>query len=450
MDSLSHDFRQRGRDLWQDRARLSRSILGNAIFQNAASLYLIQFAQYILPLITVPYLVRVLGPTGYGTVAFGQSLARYFLVLTEYGFAYSATRSISVNREDLETVSRIASNVWAAKALICTLGFVILLMASTYIPKLYTERLLLIILYGTVIGNVLFPIWLFQGMEKMVFISAINLVMQLLVMVGIFALVHQPEDYLLYAGIMSAGFIGAGVAGLGIALFTLRLRPVFPSRRGVLEALVDGWMVFLSRSSVSLYTVGNAFILGLLTNNTVVGYYSAAEKVVTAGSAGIFAPITSAAFPRFSKFALESKEEALKWAGRMSVLLSSLGLILSAVMVVGAPAIVGTLLGSEYDQSIPVMRILAMLCLPLSISYVLGFQIMLPFGKDKAFAAIPLAAGLVNITLAFVLVPVWGPNGMAVAYLLSEALVAVTIFIYLWLHRLNPWREVLQGWASRG
>lgn len=443
----NHDLRKSVAHLWRDKVQLSRFVLRSAMFQNAASLYVLQFAQYILPLITVPYLVRVLGPAGFGSVAFGQSLIAYFVIFVNYGFGLSATRKISVERHNPALVNRTVFTVWAAKSLLCLAGFMVLLLLVTTVPQLHKVRLLLFILYGITFGYMLSPLWLFQGMEKMVYISVINLVMQFFVVIGIFTLVHRPEDYLLYAGLTSAGSIGAGLVGAGVAFFTFRLRPVIPSWREIWETLVEGWMLFLSMSSVSLYTVGNAFILGLFTNHMVVGYYSTAEKIVRAGL-GLFGPITSAAYPRFSKLTSESRTETLMWGRRMSVFMSCLGLILSVVMFIGAPFIVRTVLGPEYGPSIVVMRILAMLPLPLSVSYVLGFQIMLPFGRDKAFVAIPLSMGLTNIALAFLLVPAWGERGMAVAYLLSETLVAGTIFMYLWLHWLNPWREVMQRRSS--
>ena len=205
--------------IWQDTAKVFRNAFHSVIAKNAGSLYLIQFANIILPLIYLPYLFRVLGPTGYGVVAFGQSLVGYFVIFVDYGFALSATRTISVNRDNVIAVSRTVFSVWIAKGLICIVGFIVLLLLVMTVPKLHEITLLLFILYGTVIGNVLFPIWLFQGMEKMVAISVINLIMRLIVGVGIFALVRRPEDYILYAGLTSISSIGAGLVGLVRGLF---------------------------------------------------------------------------------------------------------------------------------------------------------------------------------------------------------------------------------------
>lgn len=416
--------------LWQDTALGVRAALRSSVAKNAASLYAIQFANYILPLITVPYLVRVLGPAGFGAVAFGQSLIAYFVLFVDYGFALSATRKISVERNDLIGVNQIVFNVWAAKTLLCIAGFAVLLPLLILVPKLREVALLLLILYGTVIGNVLFPIWLFQGMEKMVAITVINLVMRLLVVIGIFTLIHRPEDYLLYAGLTSLGSIGTGLAGVVVAYHMFKLHFIIPSWRGIWQALVEGWTLFLSTASVSLYTVGNAFILGLLTNHTVVGYYSAAEKIVKA-ILGLLGPISQAAYPRFSKLAAESKEKALLWARRMLIFMGSVGFSLSVGIFISAPFIVSLLLGPQYDPSVAVMKIIAFLPFLIALSNVLGIQVMLPFGKDRAFTLILFSAGILNVSIAVLLAPIWQAAGMASSVLLSELFVTLSMFIYL-------------------
>jgi len=429
---------------WNGIASTLKVGLHSTVAKNAASLYVIQFAQYILPLITVPYLVRVLEPSGYGLVAFGQGFIAYFTIFADYGFALSATRKISLEREDISAVSWTASNVWASKALLGAAGFILLLLAVSLVPKLQESSTLLLILYGAVIGSVLFPTWLFQGMERMVAISVINLIMQLFILFGVFTLVHRPEDYIIYAVIISAGSIFSGLAGTVIAFFMFKLKPVTPSRRSIIETLREGWVLFLSMSSVSLYTAGNAFILGLLANTTAVGYYSAAEKIVKA-VLGLLGPITQAAYPKFSRMAFESKDLALQWGRRMLFLVGSMALILSLVLFIAAPLIVRIILGPQYEPSITVMRLLAALPLLIAISNVLGVQIAFPFGLEKAILNLVFMAGIINILLALLFVPSLGANGMALSVLLAECFVTCSYFIYLMTKNLNPLIKKLEN-----
>ncbi len=414
-----------------------KTYLRSSVAKNAASLYVIQFSNYLLPMITVPYVVRVLGPSGYGVVSFGQSLVGYFLVFIGYGFVFSATRKISVERFDSEMLSSTAFNVWGAKLLLAFVGFIVLILLAQLVPMLKENRGLLFILYGLVLGDVLFPTWLFQGMERMVPISVINLIIRLFVILGIFTLIKRPEDYLLYAGLNSVGAIVAGVFGVAVAFFMFPLRPLMPSWLGIWTALKEGWMLFLSQASVSLYTVGNSFILGMLTSLTVVGYYSAAEKIVKAVLC-LTGPIAQAAYPRFSKMACDSRDLALQWGRHMLVWTGGAGLLLSASLFVLAPFIVKVVLGPQYEPSIMVIRIIALLPVLVAVSNVFGIQIMLPFGKDTLFAITLLTAGLINLLLSLLLAPVYQASGMAIAVLCSEVFVTSSMSAILWTYGLNP------------
>jgi len=306
----------------------------------------------------------------------------------------------------------------------------VLLLLIAFVPKLKELSLLLLALYGIVLGNMLFPTWLFQGMERMVAISVINLGMKVVVLVGVFTLVHRPEDAVLYAALMGGGSLAAGLVGAMAAVRMFNLKFVSVTGSGIWDTLKEGWVLFLSKASVSLYTAGNAFILGMLTNHTVVGYYSAAEKIVRA-LLRLLGPISQAAYPRFSKLAAQSREKALFWGRRMLLLMGGAGLGVSVGIFLGAPLIVAILLGSQYGPSVAVMRIIAFLPFLIALSNVLGIQIMIPFGMDRAFMLILFSAGILNVSLAILLAPVWQAVGMAFSVLLSEVLVTLTMFIFL-------------------
>lgn len=415
---------------------LQRSVK-SSIGKNVFSLYVLQLANYVLPLITVPHLVRVLGPEKFGTVAFGQGLMAYFVVLVNYGFDWSATRTISIQRGSIHTVERVSSSVWIAKALLCGLGFLVLLGLIPIVPQFEESRFLLLILYGTVVGHVLFPTWLFQGMEQMIAISVIHLLSRVLVTVGIFFLINQPSDFVAYAILLSFSQIVIGVVGVvsGCRLFGISL--IWPGWTEIRQAFVRGWPLFLSKGFVNLYTSGNSMILGLITNNAVVGYYSGGEKLVKAAQ-GLLNPISQAAYPRFSKMAEDSKEHALKWSRRMLFILGGVGLSLSLILFIGAPVIVRILLGEGYEPSVGVVRILSFIPFLVGCSNVFGVQIMLPFGHDRAFTRVLVLAGIISVTLAILLTPLWQQYGMAASMSLTELFVTVTMLIYLTQKGLNP------------
>lgn len=414
-----------------------RTGLKSTIGANIISLYVLQISFYILPLITVPYLVRVLGAEKFGLVAFGQSLISFFVFIINYGFDLTATREISIKRNDNKAVSRLSSSVWLAKFLLNLAGFFVLILMILTVQRMNQIALLLIILYGLVVGNMLFPTWLFLGLERMKAISAINLIMRSLATAGVFIFVRNPDDYLVYAGLLSFQWVFAGLAGVLFAVKRLKIRLEFPDSGEVLSVLSGGLTLFVSNLAQSIYIGGNSFILGLLTNYSAVGYYSAAEKI-SLSLMGMFRPLAQAVYPRFSQLASSSKDKVLLWGKRLVYVVSGLGLIASFALFFGAPIIVMIVLGPGFTPSIIVLQIMAVLPILMALSDVLGIQIMLPFGKDRLYTIIRILTATVHLLLAIMIVPRFEEAGMAFVFVMSQAFILALTFTCLWCWGLTP------------
>src|SRR3954469_1089656 len=144
-----------------------RSLSSNRLVKNAAALFVVQMSAFAAPLVVLPYLSRVLSTEHFGLIAFTTAFNYYFITLVEYGFNLSATRRIAIHRDDPQKISRIVASVYAAKFLLTLLGFVIMVGVVLATPKLRPNFALFCIGYMAVAGDLLFPLWLFQGLEKM-------------------------------------------------------------------------------------------------------------------------------------------------------------------------------------------------------------------------------------------------------------------------------------------
>jgi len=405
--------------------------------QTVISLYLIQVFNYLLPLITLPYLVRVLGPEKFGVVAFGQGLMGFLILIVNYGFDWSATREISTRRNDKTSVNRIAMSVWTAKLLLSAGSFLLLLLLVHSSQKLRDHSDVLFGMYGIVLGAAIEPGWLYQGLDQLPAFVSINMLVRVAGTTAVFLVVQGESDFVFYAELLSLQSIATGVIAAWIARRRFNLDLSMPSWRDVKNSLRNGWTLFLSTASVSLYTTGNAFILGLLSDNVAVGYYSAAERIVKSGST-ILGPIGHAAFSRSAKLGAESREHALAWAKKLIVVTGGFGFMLSLLVFLLADPIVALLLGNAYHSSVSVVRILASYILINGVTNIWGIHIMLPFGLDRPFLVILLLAGLLNLIMAVVLVPLWRENGMATAVLSAGILVTVAQPLYLKRKGLLP------------
>ncbi len=401
------------------------------ILENIASLTGLQFASYILPLITLPYLTYVLGPDKFGLTQYAISLITYFQMFTDYGFNLSATRELAIVREDSSKVSEIFNSVMFIKIMLCTLSFLILLAIVLFIPKFGVDADVYILTFGIVVGNVLFPTWLFQGMEYMKYTSILNIIGKLIFTVLIFVMIHQASDYILVPVINSFGYLVVGVLGIYVALTRFDIQLSVPSLKSIKHHLNEGWHVFLSTIAINMYTTTNTFLLGLLTNNTLVGYYSIAEKFITAAN-GLFSPISQALYPYISRTVHnEDKTSNIIRIRKLTKLAAMLGAIFSLGLFIFADPLISILFGPEYASSIVILRILSIIPFMVSLSNIFGIQTMLTFNYKKDFTKIVFMGGVIDIILGIILITLFKEIGIAISFAVTETFITVAMLTFL-------------------
>ena len=403
---------------------------------NFFSLSFLQIANYIFPLITLPYLVRVLGPSKYGLVAFAQAFVGYFQVLTNYGFGLSATKEISIHRDNEEKVSEVFSSVIAIQLFLAVLSFIIMLAIVFIFKKFSKDWLLYFFSFGLVIGNVLFPVWFFQGIEKMRYITILNVISKFIFTAAIFMFIRVKADYLYVPLISAIGVILSGIFGFWIIFKSIKVKFKLPKFINIKYQLKEGWHIFISTVAISLYTISNTFILGLFASSEIVGYYAAAEKIMKAIQ-GLLGPVSQSVYPHISKLVSESKDRAMSFIRKLLYIIGGFSFLLSLIIFIFAPLIVHIIFGGKYLHSIIILRIIAFLPFIIALSNVFGIQTMLNFGYKKAFSNILIIASIINITLSFILVPMFYGIGTSVAVLISEIFVTLSMFIYLNIKGFN-------------
>ncbi len=404
---------------------------GNRIFlENIASLSVLQVASYLLPLLTFPYLVRVLGIGKFGLLVFAQEFVKYFIVLSDYGFDFTATREISIHRDDGRKISRIFSTVMAVKLLILIIGFFVMILLVLLFAKLREHTALYLLTFGWAVGHALFPQWFFQGMEKMKYIALLNIFAKLFFTITIFIFVKSANDYLYQPLLYSLGFIFSGLIAQYKVRKDFNVRFVMPAFKDVKRQLADGWHVFLSTVSVSIYTTSNTIILGILTSTVYVGYFAVADKLVYAAKI-LITPIKQALFPVMSKKFNESRQIGLKIARKVLKIVCAITFSESIGLFLCAGFLVKAVLGTECPQAVLALRIMSFLPFIIGINNVLGAQVMLPMAYNKAFSYIIMAAAGLNTGLAFALVPRLKHVGTALAIVATETFIAGAMHLFL-------------------
>ncbi len=411
-------------------------IRNRTLIFNFSSLTLLQFSNYLFPLISFPYLVRVLGPERYGLVNFVMAFVAYFNLIADYGFNITGTRLVSLARNNREELRKLFWSIFFVRILLMFVGFVVFLPLVFLVGKFSAEINFYLIAFLVVLGTALFPQWFFQGMEKMFYITVVNIFVKIFWLIGIFLFIKNASDALVLIILNAASFLLIGLIGLSIAVFKFRLGGFYlPTFVEIKERLTDGWSVFLSTLSISLYTNSNVFILGIIAGNTAVGYFAAADKIRMAVQ-GLFANAGQSIFPHMAKLFKTSKEKARSFLRKYLKIILTFLLPVTLLLIFFASEIVNLLLGNQYEESANVLKILAFLPLLIALSNVYGIQVMINTGYKKEFSKIVFLAGILNILLCVVLTYLFGEFGTATAVLIAEFFVTFEMWRFVKTKRI--------------
>lgn len=399
-----------------------RRLLARPVVQNSLALYGVQLAGFLLPLITLPYLARVLGPANFGLLVFAQAFAVWLGVLLEFGFTFSATREVARLRLSPQALRDLAAGVFLAKLLLSLFSLGVIGISWLVVPTFRDQPAYLLGAWLVALGQGWNPTWYFQGVERLRLPALLDIGARLVGTMALFLVVRSPSDG---AWVFLAQGIPALLVSVTLLLLMYRELPFSWAGPSLLKTtLKAGWGMFVYRTLVGLYSGMNTFLLGLFVPPAQIGYYGGAERIQGLAAAP-FWPIWRAVYPRTSYKVNHDLEGAKAWLRRMVLGFGVLGFALMISLWFLAPQLVRLLLGPEYEASVEVLRILS-LSLPLiALSGVMGLQWLVPLGLERWLNAITLSAGFTNILLATWLIPRHGFVGMAYSLVIVEALVLV-------------------------
>jgi PST family polysaccharide transporter len=386
-----------------------KKLLSHRLAKDTLILFGVQVSGYVLPVITLPFLTRILGPANFGLTALGTALVLYFVVIVEWGFAVTGTRQIAIAQDDLDRVSRAYSTIMACKVILLMLCFVAMVALVSGVPKLRAFWPLYFVSYLQVVGFCLSPNWLLQGMQRMRFIAYSDYGAKILSVILIFVFVRRPSDYMVVAALQSGGFLISALIGLSIVFFKLRLRLVRPFFADMRREMVSGWPVFLSMASMTAMSSTNTMLVGALATTAEVGFLAAAQRLIIAVRA-LTNPVTTAVYPHISRLADKSPTEALHFLRRQIFWTSAPFLLISLGMLAFSPLAVHILYGTRYVESGVLLRIMFMTPVLHALAMCFGTYFMLAFGYQKEWAKIITRMVVLNFVLLFVFVKLMPPD----------------------------------------
>lgn len=360
------------------------------LLENFLSLGALQIISYVIPLFSLPYLSRVLGVEKFGLVFFAFAFMQYFIMLTDFGFGLSATREIAVNRHNSNNLSNIFNSVTVSKLILLFVSCLILTLACIFVPKLNENWLVFALSFFMVVGNAIYPVWFFQGMERMKYITFLNILSKVLFLVLIFIFVKKEADYIIVPFLNSMGFLVAGIIGMCFAFKEFKIKPYLPKWNSVKKQFKYSSEFFLSRVSVSAYTNTNTFCLGLVGSNIMVGYYVAAEKIYQAVT-GIQGPIGQSLYPFVAKH--KDLKTYKKWF-LYSVLAN---IIVCSFVFIFAKTFICIFYGEPMIEAYKILRIFCVIALLTFPSMLIGYPLLGAMGYTKIANGSVIIGSIIHI-----------------------------------------------------
>ncbi len=382
---------------------------------------LLSATQVLVPLISYPYITRVIGPENLGKVNYVDFLSQLLIVFAGFGIPYYAVREIAVRRNEPADKSKFIREILVLHGTFAMAASMVFLLL-TYPQFKQQASLYLLALLNILLSTCSFE-WYMQGTESFRYTAIRTVVLRVLMLLAFFIFIQRPGDYLLYYGIFTAG---------NVLLVLFNSYKVFTENNfgnaplDLRQHLRPLWHFFLTSSAISIYIYFDTILLQHLTHNSlIVGYYTAAVKLVKVCLVVLLVAGT-VLMPRVSYLAGAGETRSVKnHLDKSLLLVLTAGIPIGAGLYLLAPEIVLVVAGEHFVDAIPLVRILSFLPLVIGLSNIFCFQTLVPFNKEKIFLAAAIAGCIASISLNYILIPLLSAEGAAWSNLVTELLITI-------------------------
>lgn len=399
---------------------MSKSIKTNYIYTVANT-----FLGLVFPIITFPYISRVLQPEGIGLYNFYSSILAYVGLLANIGISLYATKKIAQYREDRKLRSKLTAEIFLLNVITTACAYSLVFALDWFSPKIHENQLLFYVMSLSIIMGPLAVNWFFQAVEDFKYITIRSLFIKFFSLILLFAFVRTKEDVIYYATVTLIATAGNNFFNIVHLRKYLNINEIHWRSLNVFQHLKPSLVLFILNIVISIYVNLDSVMLGYIQSEAAVGYYSVAGKI----SHIILSMVTSLGvvlLPRFS-YLLEAKEycEFNKLCRKSIDFTVCVSLpVVVGVILLSQPLIIW-IFGQEYLPSASVLQIIAPIIFFAGITNVFGIQILYPKGKEKLVIFSTLGAAVVNFSLNMILIPKYSYNGAALATCIAEVVVLI-------------------------
>lgn len=390
---------------------------------------ILQGTNLLIPILITPYLINVLGASNYGIFSFSLALIQYYILFVDFGFNLSSTNRISVVRNDQNEIDTIFWSTLTLKVLFTIICWSINFLILSIFTQLEVYKKSINLMFLMVIGNAFFPIWLFQGLEKIKTLTIINAISKLFVFPVMFFWVKTKSDFLLAVKIQSYIYLYSSLLSF-LLIYRYKLitfKIIIPKLKSLKTEFFESVPIFLSNLSISLYTILYVIILGFFATPKEVGYYSAAEKIIRAICVLFYMPVSQVYFPKISYLVKNDAFQAKSILRKLIKFVGIITLCIGIVLFICSNWIV-SLIGNGYDKAAELLIILCPLPLFISMGGIYGQLGLLTFGFKKLYRQAYFSSSILALVVGLGFTYFFKETGTSIALLITEVTVCYLMF----------------------
>jgi PST family polysaccharide transporter len=349
------------------------------LLENFSFLSVLQISNLLIFLLTIPYLFRTLGKDNYGLVVYAQTIAYYFSMVVNFGFNVTATRDISVSGNNIKKISNTISSVLTLKSFFFLMSLLILSSLILFIPLFRQHPKVFYFSMLFCLSETFFPIWYFQGIEKMKYITFINISTRVVSASGIFLFVKNPDDYFLVPVLLGVGTNAGALIGLVIVFKSHHHRFRLPSFLTLKSYVKENVPLFISNVSSQIYVNANKLIVGSFLGMADVAIYDIADKIVNI----LKIPVSMAGQ---TLFPMVSRTRDVGFVKKAMIMVFVFFTIVYTAIYFFSNLMVQLFTGTVNPEAAALLRLLAASILPVCIGLFYAELLLIPFGKLKDYS----------------------------------------------------------------
>lgn len=401
---------------------------------------ILTMSSFIFPLITFPYVSRILLPEGTGKVSFATSVIAYFALFAQLGIPTYGIRACAKVRDDRLELSRTAQEIFIINTFMTILTYIAFFLALAYIPRLQADKSLFVIISTTLFFNAIGMDWLYKALEKYTYITLTSILFKFIALIAMFLLIHHKSDYIIYGGISIFAASASNICNFINVPRYIEIRPVnhYSFQRHMKPILI----FFAMSCATTIYTNLDTVMLGFMKTDMDVGYYNAAVKIKNV-LLGIVTSLGTVLLPRASYYIEHQELEAFRNITKKAlnfVFLISMPLMIYFILF--AHESVLFLSGKAYANAVSPMQIIMPTLVFIGLTNIMGIQILVPLGQEKVVLYSEIAGALVDLLLNLLLIPSMASSGAAIGTLAAEFTVFLVQFIFLQKDIINAYKQI--------